>query len=453
VTAPPSLAMRAAAELEIRNRRRSGPLMDFVPWVSPRWDAPRHLEPLVELFERIARGERVRALVSLPPQHGKTETTLHGLIWILLRKPETLAAFATYNQHYAYGRSRQAIELGKRAGLEFRDADQAMAEWRTKAGGGLLATGVGGTLTGYGVQLLVVDDPFKNRQEAESATVRDGVDAWFRSTALSRLHPGASALVVHTRWHPDDLIGRLEREGTYDVINLAAIRPDGSALWPSRRPLEFIEDQRRDLGDYEFESLYLGRPKPRGASVFSGLTIGEPAAAVRYAIGVDLAYSARTKSDYSTAVVLALDAHARPPTACVVEVLRIQCDAPAFGARLAELSSRYPGAGLHWYAGGTEKGVADLLASQGVKIQTRPALADKFVRAQATAAAWNGGRITVRRAPWLDVFARELSSFTGAGDLHDDQVDALVAAWDALATRSAARYDPQFDDLLPSIDW
>jgi phage terminase large subunit-like protein len=427
--------------------------MDFVPWVSPRWEAPEHLAPLVDLFERVARGERVRALVSLPPQHGKTETTLHGLIWLLLRRPDMVAAFATYNQHYAYGRSRQAIDLGKRAGVEFRDGDQAMAEWRTKAGGGLLATGVGGTLTGYGLQLLIVDDPFKNRAEAESATIREGVDSWYRSTALTRLHPGASAMVIHTRWHPDDLIGRLEREGTYEVINLAAIRPDGSALWPSRRPIDFLEEQRRDLGPYEFESLYLGRPKPRGAQVFGGVTIGEPARSVRYAIGVDLAYSAKTKGDYSCAVVLALDVNARPASACVVEVLRIQCDAPAFGARLAEIRDRYPGASLHWYAGGTEKGVADLLAADGVRIETRPALADKFVRAQPTAAAWNAGRIAVTRGPWFDPFVREVGTFTGAGDLHDDQVDALVAAWDALATRSAARYDPAFDELLPSVDW
>src|SRR5690606_33510962 len=99
-----------------------------------------------------------------------------------------------------------ARRIARDAGVQLADDAQTVREWRTTAGGGLLATGVGGPLTGQGITGLgVVDDPVKNRQEAESALIRDRVWEWFTDVFYTRLEPGASAIVVATRWHQDDL--------------------------------------------------------------------------------------------------------------------------------------------------------------------------------------------------------------------------------------------------------
>lgn len=428
-------------------------LADFLPTVTPRWTRPDHLTPLVRLFERIAQGERVRALVSVPPRHGKTELVLHAFAWLLRKFPHLTHAYASYSADLSRSKSRAARDYALAAGVQLRDDSSALNEWRTPDKGGLLATGVGGPLTGHGVDgVLVVDDPHKNRVEAESAAMREAVRGWWTSTAVTRLEPKASAIVIHTRWHEDDLIGWLQNEhpGDWEVINLAAIaevtsgdRRPGEALWPARWPLEALAARRTEVGEYDWASLYQGRPRPKGGAVFGDVHLyAELPKGYRVAIGIDLAYTERTSADYSVAVVVA-EADGR---FYVLDVHRVQVAAPQFGERLRALRESYPGARLVAYVGGTEKGVVDLLnkppaAEPGkppptsLGIEAKPALADKFVRAQGTAAHWNAGKVFLPAAapPWADAFVSELRGFTGVRDRHDDQVDALVAAHDALA--------------------
>lgn len=190
-------------------------LADFIPRVSRGFAAPRHLAPLLALFARIDAGEPVRVCVSVPPRHGKTETVLHGIAWLLARHPGWRIAYVSYAADIARSKSRQARDYALRAGVRLRDDSAALHEWGTREGGGLLATGIGGPLTGHGVRALFVDDPHKNRADADSPTSRENVFNWFTSTAMTRVEPGGSVGVVHTRWHPADLIGRL-RAGDAD---------------------------------------------------------------------------------------------------------------------------------------------------------------------------------------------------------------------------------------------
>jgi predicted phage terminase large subunit-like protein len=454
---PAHLALQARAELELRRRRRlDGPLQEAIPAITPKWSSPRHLQRLTDLFERIARGERVRALVSVPPQHGKTETILHGLAWLLRKRPELRNAYASYAASLAFTKSRQARDYALAAGVQLRADANKVNDWVTTAGGGLLATGVGGPLTGSPVDgVLLVDDPHKNRAEAESATIREGIKGWWPSTAMTRVHPTASVIVVHTRWHPDDLIGWLQDDQPdgWEVIVLRAIadgtdpgdtRQPGEALWPEARPLWFLEERRREMGEYDWASLYDQRPRPKGGAVFGDVHLyDELPRGFRVCIGIDLAYTERTSSDYSVAVVLAESGGLY----YLLEVVRLQVPAPAFGERLKALRQAYPGAKLFGYVGGTEKGTIDFLKGQGVHIETKPAVGDKFVRATPAAASWNAGKILCPRSapPWLDPLLGEVKSFTGVRDRRDDQIDALAAAHDAL-TRGGA---PTFTNAPP----
>lgn len=423
--------LQAKAELEKRRRARLRlPISDFVAALSPGWLPPTHLAPLVELLERARTEGRVFGVVNVPPRHFKTETVLHTVArWLGLHPSETIA-FVTYASDLARSKSRIGRDYARKAGVRLRGDMGSLSEWRTSDGGGFLATGIGGPLTGQGCRLLIVDDPHKNRVEAESKRIRDTAWEWLTSTGLSRLTPDGSCVIVHTRWHEDDLGGRAIEDGWFHC-NLPAINERGEALCPEGGwTVDVLDERRRKVGEYDWASLYMGQPRPRGDQLFRDAVLyDEPPEHFRVVIGADFAYTAKTSSDYSVAVVLAESGGLY----YVLDVLRGQWAAPEFQARLQALQADYGGAKTVAYIGGVERGTVDLFGASGVPIIGRPAVADKFVRAQATSAAWNDEKILVpRNAPWLAEFINELKLFTGIRDQHDDQVDALVAAYDEL---------------------
>lgn len=419
------------AELERRRRLREIGLIDFIPMVSPRFEAPYHLVPLLTLIERATR-EPVRAVVSTPPRHGKTESLLHSIAWRLTRQPETQIAYISYAQRFAEKKSRKARDLARRAAVPLAEDSQSRADWRTGVDdGGVWATSINGSVTGEGFHLMIVDDPVKDRATAESSVERDNAWDWFTDTAYSRLEPDGSCIVNMARWHEDDLAGRLIKDG-WEAVRLPALDDAGNALWPERWPVERLRDIEETLGPYGWHSLYQGEPRSRDQRLFADVTMYESLPSTyRLSIGVDLAYTSKTHADWSVAVVLA-----ESGGKChVLDVVRQQADVPTFCQSLKTLHSIYPGARWLWYTSTTEKGLADTLRSQlGFPLIGEVAAADKFVRAQPVAAAWKAGNVLVpQRAPWLSTFLSEVCGFTGVNDRHDDQVDALAAAFDVLS--------------------
>jgi predicted phage terminase large subunit-like protein len=310
--------------------------------------------------------------------------------------------------------------------------------WPLPAGGSCRWVGIGGGLTGFPVDVLITDDTLKDREAAESRTQRDRVWGWYQGVAFDRLQKGASIIHIETRWHVDDITSRLlalSRSSPdayqFEHVSLPALDADGNPLAPQLHSAESLRRKRAQVGPYEWSAKYLGDPRPRGQELFTApfFTDHVPTDRVRYSIGVDLAYSAKTQSDYSAAVVLATDHRGLH---LVVEVLRRQCSAPDFAAELATVQERYGGAVANWYAPGPEVGVADLMRGYGARVAARRPVGDKYQRALPAAAAWREGQILVpRRAPWLNAFLDEVTAFSGVGDRYDDQVDALSAAYDA----------------------
>lgn len=445
-----------AAGLRARTKPADEDLYAFMRRVSPTLDAPTHLSPIFDLLNRTRR-EPVRAVVTAPPQHGKTEGVKHALL-LAMEQLKRRNAYVTYETGRAREVSRAMQWIATDAGGEI---EGNLSVWRWQ-GGSMLATGIGGPLTGYGIDgVLFVDDPVKNRAEAESKTIRDKQWDWFRSVAQTRVHPGASTIIVLTRWHPDDLGGRALELG-FDEVRLPAIndgsdprRPVGAALWEKRRPLAWLEEQRQILGEYEFEALYQGSPRMRGAEVFGEPQFFDaiPKGPSAYSIGVDLAYSEHNHSDYSCAVVLRFVAG----TAYVVDVVRARVEAPKFKAIVRTLQRKYPGASVRGYLAGTEKGAVSFFNNAGdgigsVGLIAMPAREGKLARAQHVSAAWNRAAVLVpsaRMSPsgevieaapeWVGPFVSELRSFTGINDKHDDQVDALAAAYEPAARAQVSR--------------
>lgn len=416
--------------------------MEFIPAASEGYSAPEHLSAVVPYLEAVDETPQFFAF-SAPPRHGKSVLLCHFLARYIARYPNKRVAYCCYSADLAEFMSSEIKIIAKNIGVELDPQAKGKGFWRTTRGSTLLAVGPGGGFTGRGADLVVIDDPYKSRAEAESGIVRENVWNWFTAVAVTRREPGASIVITHTRWNPDDLIGRVSKQHDRPYINLPALDQDGNALWPERFDVPALKETRTILGEYDWASLYMGEPRARGGAVFGDCYIYtdeelEKVKFVKYAIGIDCAYTKKTHADYSVAVVLGFD---EGGNAWVLDVRRRQCEAPEFERVLRELRLSYVGAPIFWFTGGTEKAVADFFINRGVPVKAEPAKEDKFVRAQAVAAAWNAGRVLVPAShrPWSDVFIAEVLAFTGLDDPHDDQVDALAAAYIPFSRKRVVR--------------
>lgn len=393
------------------------------------------LGSIVKVAKRISRGEEVRVVISAPPRHGKTDGLLHLVAWLLSEWPNKVHAYTTYGQNLANTKSRKARRIAEKNGVRLAKGSKSVVEWMTEREGGLLATGAGGPLTGKGITGVgIIDDPFKNRQEADSALIRERVWEWYTDVFYPRLEPGSSVVVIATRWHEDDLSGRLINSG-WEHINLPAIDEEGDepkALWPERFPLEKLLEIREKVGEYTWASLYQGQPRPRGGVLFRAPTwyLDFPSEGFQLGHGFDAAYTAKTYADYSVTVT----GRMYGDKLYLTNMIRDQIEANRYISILkAQGIDR-----ITWFRSGTEKGLVEFLEASGISVNDIPATADKFVRAQPVVAAWNSGDVLLPstdpdmakhglETDWVEPLLKELQSFTGVNDLHDDIVDALAA--------------------------
>lgn len=444
-------ADRAEAEALQEDLVGGESLRDFIVRLSPHQPPPRHFDPVIDVLEE-ARWSPQKVGISMPPGHGKTTLILNAYAWWLTKNPADTNAYASYNERQAFSKSVLARALSVRAGVELSDEVNTKAEWRTVQGGGLLATGIGGGLTGQRVQgLLVVDDPYRNQVDAYSSAYRDDVDDWLKTVALTR-RAGASTLVIHTRWHDDDEIGRLAKRG-WRIINLPAIaekgdvlgRAEGEALWGGYQPtsLPRLKELRRELGEFDFAALFQGSPRPRGGAVFGEPHYYDPATldvtGCQIVLAADPAASKKTSADYSAAVVLAIKGQGVSAIAYLLKVYREQVTIPQFVRDLRGLQVQYGDTEINVESVGAFLAIPQMLRELDPDIRLKEITpeGDKFTRAQRVAAAWNDARVLVPAnfgadttpVPWLGPFLDELAKFTGVNDRRDDQVDALSHAW------------------------
>ncbi len=447
-------------------------ILDYMPRVSPVMPggvpglAPQHLKPIADLIA-LAEYQPIRVCVSVPPRHGKTELILHAIAWWLQRHPEHTIAYCSYSGDIANGKSVRARDLALMSGVPIRGDMARAGEWRTTSGGGLLATGVGGPLTSHGCNLLIVDDPIKNREEAESPTQRQKVMEWFTSTAMTRPTPGGSVIVVHTRWHSDDLIGRLAKKGGWTVVNLPALDDSGHYLWPEGGwDAKSLEPRRKEIGEYDWWALFQGEPRPRGGRMFQEPTYYEKPVLLngaRIMMACDPAATAKTHSDYSVIVIGSIYKAADGlPGIDILDVYRAQVEIPRLVHTLKYYQERYRAPCAIEAVGGFKSVPQMLRQISRLPIMEIKPTADKFTRALPASAAWNAGRIRlpgrinaqgnlVPDLPgeelnaqgklvshpgrqWLSVFLDEIHEFTGIADDHDDQVDGLAHLYFMAAT-------------------
>ena len=439
-------SLQSQAEPEALEATPEG-FYEFMGRVSPNLEKPRHLQKLVDVLDAAVqpRGPGQRFFwVSIPPRHWKSVTLMHGVAMHLQRWPTENVIYATHTAKFARKQSRTIRRLAIAAGLTISKDVNTQDEWELEGTeAGLVARGVGGEVTGRGARLIVIDDPIKSRKVAESPVEREAIWSWIIDDILSRLTPDGVAILNHTRWHPDDPIGRAQADSDqqWEGENLQALSgPDeDQPLLPEHWPFEVL-DRIRKRNAYSWASLYQGKPRPRGGAVFDPphyYVVGtEPRHGFRVGYGTDLAYSKKTHADWS--VLLRFIEH--EGRYYITHMLRVQARAKEFRAAASRLVDAMPGP-VRWYCSGVEQGVADLMEDDITWLNPMNASADKFLRAQPVAEAWNDGRILVpcdneetgEEAPdWVDDLVLEVCQFTGVADLHDDIVDALAAGFDEL---------------------
>lgn len=256
-------------------------LIDFLIATNPKYEPNWHHEIISQELERIERdGDKHYKvlLVFVPPRHGKSELCSIGFpAWYLGRNPEKEIITVSYSAELAqdFG-SKTRSTVNSEAyphifNITLKEDEQAKAKWRTNKGGSYTSVGVGGAITGRGANILLFDDPIKNREEAESEVYREKVWQFFTSTAFTRLEPGGVVVVILTRWHVDDLAGRIlknpELSKRIKIIHFPAIaeakeayREQGEALWPERFNVKALTEIKNTVGPYDWNSLYQGSP-------------------------------------------------------------------------------------------------------------------------------------------------------------------------------------------------
>ena len=405
----------------------------------------------------------------MPPRHGKSEMCSHYLPpWFLGRWPEKHVALASYEADFAATWGRKARETLEEVGPEFfgvrvdnrqssaRDWRVAPFKGRPRASGygGMITTGIGGPLTGRGADLLIIDDPVKNALEAHSRVKRQSTWDWFTSTAMTRLEPGGVTLIVATRWHEDDLTGRLlasEEGARWRLINLPAFadraddplgRERGEPLWPQRWDSEYLERNKRQLGSYVWAALYQGRPAEREGGMFETdwlRVVSHPSSRPARVIRAWDTAATEAAGDYTVGLRIERMQNRRY---AITDVKRGQWSEKTIEDMILS-TAREDGRNVRIRIGQERGSAGKNMVNRyrrllnGFHVRGVQETGDKELRARGLSAAAERGDLELVNADWTDKLIDEYVQFPHGAN--DDQVDAGSLGFEGLSRPSGVQ--------------
>jgi predicted phage terminase large subunit-like protein len=414
---------------------------------------------LAEL-DAVASGQTERLMVFMPP--GSAKSTYASVIfpaWWFTRHPASSVIIASHTAGLAEHFSRQVrglvAEYGPPLGTDLVSNDRAARRWRLSTGGQYFATGLRGPLAGRRADLIVIDDPVKSQAEADSAIARDAAWNWYRFDLITRLTPGGRVVLVMTRWHEDDLGGRLLAQNgpTWRILRLPALagsndalgRPLDAPLWPEWQDAAALLHRRETIGERAWSALYQQLPRPLEGSLFkvdriAVLETAPDSSLPRPVRAWDLAATPKADGndpDWTVGLKLlrqpsgrfvVLDVVRRRGTPWQVEQMLLQT-AHRDGPDVLVALPQDPGSAGKVAAGS----YVSLLA--GFQVSVSPESGPKIARATPVAAQLEAGNLAIVRAHWNAAFIEELRDFPLGRK--DDQVDALSHAFARLTPMGA----------------
>lgn len=440
---------KVLAERELARRH----LLDFTTLTYPRYRVGKFHRELAEVLTRFAKGEINRLIVTAPPRAGKSRLVSCQLPAFLFGMyPDAHIIAASHTHSLAASVSREVkrimgspeyqvlfphVKLVERGGDGTNTAD----EWNIHGTGGTYkAAGVRAALSGRGMNWGLVDDPFRNREEADSKTIRDKVWEWWSSDFYTRAEGVAGVVVMHTRWSTDDLVGRLLDEGGWEIVNFPAIDDAGNSFWPEKFPVTTLDDIRNRIGPRNWASLYMQQPAPEEGAIFQHQWFrhyrreGEnlvtkdsvrhnPHTWRRFAT-MDVAVTGKTSGDWT---VLAVWAQAPGGALFLMHLDRVRLETPRLFPLIADARSRHGASVVYVESNGVGLPVFQMAEAQKLPVRAVDQHKDKVARAEA-ATPWfaRGDVVFPADAPWLSTLESELLEFPHG--TWDDQVDALSLA-------------------------
>lgn len=435
--------------------------------MSAGFEPASHHRLLLDKLEKVSRGEIDRLAVFMPP--GAAKSTYASILyapWHLAQYPGANIIAASHTQELAekWGRRVRNLiaEHSMVLGVGLAPDNQAAGRWETDHGGEYFAAGVGGAIAGRRADLVVIDDPIRSREDADSETVRDKIWDWYKSDLYTRLKPGGRIVLIQTRWHEDDLAGRLLSDmaaggDRWEVISLPALaeaddplgRSVGQPLWPEWEDEANLERKRRAVGPRDWSALYQQRPAPEDGDYFKKewlkpYDIAPDAKLMRIYGGSDYAVTA-DGGDYTVHAVVGLDPDGRM---YLLDLWRRQAASDEWVEAFCDLVKKWKPLGWAEEQGQIKSGVGPFLVRRQREREAYvfrdqfPTRGDKAIRAQSIRGrmALEGLHVPIN-APWYAALRSELLSFP-AGK-HDDQVDALGLVGQLLDKMSLGQHPPK----------
>ena len=454
----PLLELSAQMQQAAQRERCQAGFLDFVKVMWPGFIAGRHHAVMAKKFEEIASGKLKRLIINMPPRHTKSEFASYLLpAWFLGKYPgkKIIQSSNTAELAVGFGRKVRNLVDGETykkvfPNVALRHDSKAAGRWSTNKDGEYFAIGVGGTVTGKGADLLIIDDPHSEQEAALAAgspEIYDKVYEWFTSGPRQRLQPGGAIVVVMTRWGLRDLTGQVikssaQRGGDeWEVVEFPAILPSGKPLWPEFWSLEELEALREELPNAKWQAQYQQNPVSNESAIVKRewwkVWESETPPPCDFILqSWDTAYEKHNRADFSAGTTWGIfsnpDDHDQPNIILLdvykkrVEWVDLKRDVleqyKMWNPDAIIVEKKAAGAPLIYELRSMGIPVQDYTPSRG----TKAAPNDKFARLNSVSDIIASGKVWVPSTRWADELVDEIASFP-SGE-HDDMMDSTVLA-------------------------
>jgi predicted phage terminase large subunit-like protein len=428
--------------------------MEYVKMMWPGFVHGRHHALMAKKFEAIAKGEMKRVIINMPPRHTKSEFASYLLpSWFLGLHPakKVIQCSNTADLAVGFGRKvRNLVDSEQYAsvfpGVKLRQDSKAAGRWATNKNGEYFAIGVGGTVTGKGADLLIIDDPHSEQEAALAAgnpEIYQKVYEWYTSGPRQRLQPGGAIVIVMTRWGEADLTGRVlqdalkrEKGEEWELIELPAIMPSGNPLWPEFWSIDELEALKEELPVSKWNAQYQQKPTgEEGALVkreWWKIWERERPPNCEYVIqSWDTAFTKSERSDYSACTVWGvfhMDEDPKNVNVILLEAYQERLEFPELKEKAFEMYNIWEPDTCIIEAKAAGSPLIFEMRRMGVPVQEYTPVRgnDKFVRINSVTDLFRSGKVWAPDTRWAHELIEQMAAFPNAA--HDDLVDSSTQA-------------------------
>ncbi len=437
----------------LEKEKAQNTFMGFVEKVWPDFIGGRHHKIMARAFERVVSGECKRLIINMPPRHTKSEFASYLLpAWFLGKYPNKKVIQSSNTGELAVGFGRKVRNLVDSENyksifpnLELQQDSKAAGRWNTSKGGDYFAIGVGGTVTGKGADLLIIDDPHSEQEAALAASnpeVFDKVTEWYTSGPRQRLQPGGSIIIVMTRWAQRDLTGQVLKAATnrggeqWEVIEFPAIMPSGKPVWPEFWSLAELEALRIELPNSKWQAQYQQNPVGNESAIvkrdwWKWWEEERPPKCDFILQTWDTAFEKTQRADYSAGTtwgIFYINEDQTLPNIILLNTYKKRVEWVQLKKDVLEEYNEWEPDGILVEKKATGAPLIYELRAMGIPVQeyTPSRGQDKIARLNAVSDIIASGKVWVPRTRWAEELVDEIAEFPSGQ--HDDLVDATTLA-------------------------